>query len=463
MLLNKIKRFFSSELGICVLIFLIVTVCFYLFSLQYMGPAYISDEIGYLTKATAFSGHSIDGASSWYGGYSIILSPIFFLVGNPFVAWKLVLLVNAMSWGGSFVLLYTILQKLFPKKSKRAILTSVLVSILYPTWISISGYAFSTSVFTFVLMLTVALLIRSKLKKNSLLVLAAILSGFLFWIHPIGIALIISASAMFVYKYVVDRKRVSLLFPLIMISVAGTYFIAVHPWFASIMTPEGFAPQSHYNGFINELAGLSNPRFILNILAQLSALLISTFGLLLLGMGNTIDRVSRLQNKIKEIPKKPDIYIMLVLALTILGSVAIGSIGAASNNSNHIEYWIYTRYAEQYLLMFIGVGVLSAPRSLKLVRLIAVIPIVGLVLYLQTNTVKSIFVNNIVNTQSFWPQYLSSDLTGGQNFLVWFTYGFISISIVFLLMRTKMKPLLFILVLPLIFTSIIQFFQTVRR
>ena len=49
---------------------LTIFLTYWLFSSQYTGPAYLSDEIGYLTKAAAFAGYPVDMASHWHGGYS---------------------------------------------------------------------------------------------------------------------------------------------------------------------------------------------------------------------------------------------------------------------------------------------------------------------------------------------------------------------------------------------------------
>jgi hypothetical protein len=88
--------------------------CAYLaVSWQTSGPAYLRDEIGYLANAAFLTNHRIDAASSYHGGYSLLITPAF-LFSDPWLVWKAVLTINAMLWAANFAMLYGILRRVLP-------------------------------------------------------------------------------------------------------------------------------------------------------------------------------------------------------------------------------------------------------------------------------------------------------------------------------------------------------------
>lgn len=121
-----------------------VFLIYFIFSLQYKIPMYLSDETAYMTKAAAIAGYPTDMASSWYAGYPLLLAPLFWIFSDPFVIWKGVMFLNALMFGASFAILFYLMVYIFPDKSIKQILTAVAVSALYPAFISMSGYSFAT-------------------------------------------------------------------------------------------------------------------------------------------------------------------------------------------------------------------------------------------------------------------------------------------------------------------------------
>ena len=155
----------------------LVFVGYSLYGLQFHSPAVLSDEGGYLTKALALSGTKVDAASSWQGGYPILISPIFRLFSDPNIEWKLVLEANAVMWTISAALLFYVLRRFFPKKSDLTIALAVAVSLIFPGCVSMTALAYATSAFVMVLMMALAALIKSKFELNWHLVIFALLSA----------------------------------------------------------------------------------------------------------------------------------------------------------------------------------------------------------------------------------------------------------------------------------------------
>jgi len=116
-------------------IIIMMPVVYWLLSRQYSnGPAYLTDEIGYLAKASFLAGHVIDGSSSYFAGYSILLAPLFVLFSDTNRIWQGVLVVNASLWGLSFFLLWKLLGIWATKSTPfQRVLTLLFVS-LYPAF-----------------------------------------------------------------------------------------------------------------------------------------------------------------------------------------------------------------------------------------------------------------------------------------------------------------------------------------
>ena len=151
---------------------LLVLVSFFLLNLGNVGPAYLSDEIGYLDKAATIAGSTVHFSTSWFAGYSFMISPAFMISSDPYVEWNIILILNALMWAGVAALLQYILRATHPHATNRSIFLATFGAMLYPSWLSMSGYAFSTSGFVLVFMAALAAIIKSQLTSVRWLSLA---------------------------------------------------------------------------------------------------------------------------------------------------------------------------------------------------------------------------------------------------------------------------------------------------
>ncbi|UOV06582.1 hypothetical protein MUU75_08165 [Pseudoxanthomonas mexicana] len=90
------------ELGVFAGILLLTAIVFYAATAWVAGPAYLADEIGYLTNGAFIAGHFVSSASSYHAGYSFLLAPLFYFLDDPRVVWRGVLIINAVMWGVSW-------------------------------------------------------------------------------------------------------------------------------------------------------------------------------------------------------------------------------------------------------------------------------------------------------------------------------------------------------------------------
>lgn len=436
---------------------LMLTIFFvyWLFSTQYTGPAYLSDEIGYLSKAAAFAGYPVDMASSWHGGYSLMLAPAFMVFSDPFVVWQGIMVLNAAMWTCSFMLLFCVLKAFFPKRDFRAIFFAVSISAIYPAWISMSGYAFSTSGFVLVFMLSIFALLKSSADNVWSIAPYSLLVGFLYWVHPTGLAVALaSVLAIAGYARHYSRYTVLIVHVLVIVVMVVTYKVGIHLWLSQIMTPENYSALTHYKSMSSVFQSFLRPEFwvawgVIGF-GQLSYLLIATLGICGFAIVEAWQRVMPERFGGDDIKTSAWVNASLAfMVLSFLGIILLGSLSYAvrlAETPIRIDHWIYGRYSEVVLLPLLGVGFLALWRLKYTVTASLIVLVSGLVLFLYTNESNTRNINNLVNIQGFWPQAL---LPHG-NFIFWFIAGVLGI----ILAGFLKKKLFILLTVPLFVVSI---------
>jgi len=471
----KLKKYFNrldkniqnnkkSKALMVTILLLLVFVGYSLYGLLFHSPAVLSDEGGYLTKALAFSGVRIDFASSWQGGYPILISPIFRLFSDPNIEWRLVLEANAVMWTISAALLFYVLRRFFPKKSNLTVALAVVVSLIFPGCVSMTALAYATSAFVMVLMMSLVALIKSKFEFNWYLIIFALLAGYLFWIHPTGIVFILAVIIYFIARGIFYGNFKKYLIPIvIMLAVALVYFMIMRPWFNHIMTPIGVPARNHYDDFSVRFAlRFTHSWYWIEVLGvfmgQISYLLISTFGIVELGVYWVFSGIGkgikqRANNIMSDMPRS-------ILAIIILSIVGVSIMSAIYFPADQVPFtqdqWLYGRYVEMYVLPLIGVGLLSEWKLRPILWSAGFVLLNGILLSFivnSSNTYLYAYMPGKVDTGLifvFWPAVFSgivSSLTLGACYLALFTIGCLGILFVGYAISKNKKRLLILLLL----------------
>lgn len=414
-----------------------ISIVYFLFSLQYQGPAYLSDEIGYLTKAAQIAGHSVDAASSWHAGYSFLISPAFLFTNNPMLAWEIVLAINALLLGASMLLLYRLLQEMFPLQDSKAIAATVIFCALYPSWITMSGYSFSTPAFVFIFMLILFLLYRGPRSPLNVILYSA-LSGYLYWIHPTGLVVAASITLLSLVSSAVNKKQAYVYAAGIFVALGLVLFYAllVHPWLLDSMTPEGYAATTHYSDTSGALSSIGHLSFwkavFMTSLGHIGYLLVSTFGIIVFSLGRAMPSTFKkgwLRIYFTKVVNSPSNRVVFTMVLSIIGIVAMGAFyfSYEAETPKRVDYWIYGRYSETVLLPMIGVGLLTKWRKRTLAMSLILISFIAFTLIFTINHFNTAFEDiNLVNVPAFWPLTIISDV----NILGWFVYGAAALLVV---------------------------------
>lgn len=433
---------------------LAVFVIYFLNGLQFTGPAYLGDEIGHLTKAALFAGYPLDGASSYHGGYSIFLAPVFFFLTDPFLVWKGIVAVNSLLFASSFLVLYHILRKLFPQQNFWTVFAGVVACAVYPSWIVMSGYAFASPAFIFTFVVSVALLLRVDARKPFTSVLFGMSVGFLYWIHLVGIA-VVAAAVLAMLLFAISKKKFRtfgtfLITASLMVIV---YRFFMHELLNNLMTPVGYAAFDHYGSlgsmFYSKALSITFwERVFVIILGQSAYLLAASLGIIGFGLSHAFGKLRTKKRTFSVDSSESVVLVFLItslLAVLLMGGILF-ALYIYREGALRVDHWIYGRYIEMVLLPLLGIGLMALWKRTRALFYAGWVVLVGLILQIISDGSNTANYNNLINTISFWPQYLRADV----DFLLWFVVAALGILAAF----TLGKKLLLLMLLPLLFLSV---------
>ncbi|MBN1856844.1 MAG: hypothetical protein JW846_07825 [Dehalococcoidia bacterium] len=385
----------------------------------------MNDEIGYLSHAALLAGYPIDGASSYHAGYSLLLAPLFRLSPDPVATWQGVMVLNAMMWSASSVLLFRVLDRLFAHRPLPHRCAAVAIAMLYPTWLAMCGYAFATTAIVLVFMAAVLAAMHVDVRRKPWSVVPHSLAvGLLYWVHPTGLAVVV-ASTLGLAVLCARRRHLGplALHMLVVLLLIFVYREGVHQWLLDVGTAPGFPTQEHYASYVEMLSHLTRGEFWFETLAgalgQMASLVVGSLGLLVVGIleaaRRTKESLSGDRSSTTEQSEAKG-FLCLFVVLALVAVILLGSASFSAGGRTRIDHWIYARYAEGVLLPLLAIGCFGVfRRRLALVTTGALV-IGGVVLVAVADPG---FSNKVVNTISFWPQYL----VPVANYLIWMTIG----------------------------------------
>ncbi|MDQ7745542.1 hypothetical protein [Hydrogenophaga pseudoflava] len=403
-------------------VILLSAALYFLLSLKFAGPAYLQDEIGYLAKAAFLAGKSIDAASSYHAGYSVLLAPLFLLTTEVSQVWTGVVALNAAMWVASLFMIQRLIPVIYPSVRPSAMLASVAGTATYPAWPTLTGYAFPSPLVVASILL--CLLLLNELKERSWRApeTLAVCAGITFWIHPTGLAIIGALTATLAMACPkTERTGLLLKFLLITSALVVTYKAGIHPWINQAMTPDGFQPTTHYKTYTEVLRKLLDPavigRSLLRLMGELSYLTISTLGVFVIGSWLLIQ-------KLRAGLSSQAAVLSLCSLLTLSGIALMAALQLETyETANDIQHWQYGRYIDTALPLVLSIGFAHLAQHLKrpnaFLGFFLILPFLAATGLLLDQWSNAIPVNNIFATPAFWPQYLVET----SSFFQWYLMG----------------------------------------
>ena len=425
--MDKIFTFMKRDEPNAFSVFLISVAWFFVFfkyALRFDGPAYLSDEVGYLSKAAAISGYSVDHPSSWHAGYSFLIAPAFYFFDGYEAVWRGVQAINSLMFACSFWILYHALLKFYPGLSARTVLVAAVVSTFYPAWLVMSGYAFATPAIVLVYVLLFYFFTRIEEGGWFFLVLVAFLAGFSYWMHPTGIVVVFSSLMAVLFVCRRSNSWVRFVSFLSMVSaLVVLYKLAVHPFLDGIMTHGGIEQLGHYPEATKVIDRLMSEEFWkifpFLLISQFLASVISSFGFLAVGLLGALLII--FQSDSARYAKSSAAYAgaALLLSGTVFGVLMLGALLFSLDDfGERVDVWIYGRYVDPYIYPMIAIGFLAVKN--RRAELVLGFLLMALVLFFYSfSGVDATGYNNLVNISSFWPYALFP----GQALPYWLAIG----------------------------------------
>lgn len=430
-------------------IFLLFTSITYIFASLYSnGPAYLSDEIGYLSKAAFLASHKIDLATSWHGGYSALLTPLFYIFQSPEKIWYCIIITNSILFTLS---LYFSYQWIAQKEHAKQNLFALAATALYPTWVVMTSYAFPTACITFFFSLSVFLFDHTR-KSIKLSIINSLIIGFIYWIHPAGIAAGAAYLSTLAYSNIRNKKyKNTLIQSSIILLMIILYKEIIHDWLSNSMNLSGASNTDHYGSYISKISSLSKPEilgdFISIAVMQYSYLITSTLGLISIGLIYAIKKYKKTYTQEKTIikTKRRDLS-AIYLYTSIIIVIALGSINFANTEIIRSDHRIYGRYIDSFIMpaIFLSFALLSNKKyrfgTLTFLSFIATLSAFQVT---PSNTSKSIIWLNIA---SYWPAALDHHLSIAE----WTAISMLGVCLFSLITQSKKLCLLFLAIITIL-------------
>lgn len=388
---------------------LLAQFLFYALGNSYVaGPAFLSDEISYLSKAATLAGYPADLANDWHGGYSLLLVPSFWLGQNPNTVWRLVLLTNALLWSASFAMLYALIKRLLPESTVGGRMMALAVTCLYPGFATTSGYAMATTGIVFFYLLASLLATqpgRAAVLGHGLAV------GLLYWVHPTGLAFAVaSCLALGWQAWKSQNPWPWIQSTLVTVLVLALYKVAFHPWLGRAMalghtSAESAAVQpGPYEATNTLFQRLLSSEFWLHWPAMAAG---TVSYILIASLGLVLPAAFVLLKLCRQDSLRPGALFLLLspLGLVLLSAVFLGisSVGWPVQGPHS---WYLGRYVDPALAPLLALGALT-PWSRR--------PVLGALLWLGLSGLAIALISTPENTSPFkltenilglWPHLL---------------------------------------------------------
>lgn len=395
------------------IIFLLTFAVFYVNG-SIIGPMIQADESSHLLNAAAIAGHYNDFASSYHAGYSLLISPAFFFANGPEQAWFFVKIINGgLYFIGALFLLF-LANRLDTGKSKVIPTASVIVAAIYPMWVVMVGYSFSQIGFFAAYVVLAYLVLRAVQGSTLFWLFSGIMAGFVYWLHPTGLAVGIALCLSALYESIAKKKLLVLLVSLtaVIIMILSYKYLFV-PWLHERMTISGVNPSLHYPSIANILKSLFTVseaiEFISRVAGHAFYLTIGTVGLV---WAYFINRFYGNKQAIVTVPNT----LVIFLSLSLLGVLALSVLlFTYTPEATRLDHWMYGRYIEGVIAPLILIGALSlTPRtqgvSIAVAIFASLVLMVGITEY--THTAR-------MNVSAFWQDFYIRDA----GLLVWCLSG----------------------------------------
>jgi len=365
------------------MLFVVLTAFHFVATWSQSTATVIPDEVSYLAQARYFSGKdavpntklfleresflagsenipSTEGWPYYHFGYSLLVSPIYWLADTPTAAYKGVMVINSLLLSSLFLIIYSWIRMISEVDHKTAI-TIGLITSLYPAYILQSqiGWAENAYIPGFALG---CLLFTRYLKTGSIyaVVLFAFVAGFQFTIHPRGLTVAIAAIVSLIALSLArkEKRQSSTIGVLIVVGI----IIATKVIASELATMMNTVEQE--GRIIKSISSLLDLEIFPAIVGNLFYLILASLGLFLLGVNESIRQifdhgVKNVKGLVSDKNTGSLLYVALASGLTFcVGIVFLARSSEWNDMAGNLDFVMYGRYNESFLSIYIALGLL---------------------------------------------------------------------------------------------------------
>jgi hypothetical protein len=368
-------------------LFLFLVGLHYSTSVYYPVPNVVPDEFSYLAQARYFAGkaetpeiflflqesglatrYAEDQAkeeiSTWpyyHFGYSLFISPAYWFADTPIGAYKGVMLINSVLLSTLFLILFYWLRMISSIEFNYAAMIAFIVS-LYPPNVLHAHIGWTENVFIPLFALSCLLLTWHVKKESALKIISfAFVAGFMFAIHPRGLAVSLTAVICLVLFALVDRKhwKNSVLGIFVVVSVVVVTKLIGN----DLATLMNSYPSSQANRILKLLQSVGDLNLMSPIFGDIFYLMLSTLGLVVFGMVALIKHLNFnkfcLKSFLQKEQAKVSVYILLACSITFcLGVLYLAQTPEWHASRLRLDWIMYGRYNDGLVSMVMAMGLL---------------------------------------------------------------------------------------------------------
>lgn len=333
-----------------------------------------TDTAGYWLHAATFTGHDWSAvakcASQYYSwGYSLLLMIPFVLAPDDMIIMsKIGIIINALLCSFTCPFLYQIGKKLFVKTNKYIIMICAFITSIYSTYFLQTAVALSEALLFFLYVFLVWLIVQYLYeKKVKWAILSGICCGYMYTVHHRTVGVLVAFMGLVLVLYIKNRslkESFAFLIPLFLcfiISILGTR------WLMAKEAAAGIYKGNTYNSMFHQILSIINLDGILsciqNIIGAVWYILIGTLATAGIGIITVIKEcgVIIIDHKHKKCAEnKWTLYCFLFLSLLCcLGISVVTAAGPTRNMATRIDLIFYGRYYENILSIFIFIGLIE--------------------------------------------------------------------------------------------------------
>lgn len=381
-MLHKWKK---NKAAVYLVLLMLLCFCLCQYGLQRIfGFSLFPDEFGYWAPSAKLLGwdwSETTSLGSYYSfGYSLILAPILYFVKDSIIAYRIAVVINMVLMCVGLVLLFKMLQKLFPEMEKeKAVLISG-IAVLYPPWIFYIQMTMTEALllFLYILVCYLFLCFFENPRAFTAIMLAAALV-YIYFVHMRSIGMIAAGGIILLLWSVANKERkcrrnaALVLFLLLIFLIIG---LGIKNGLIDRLyhaASDEVIQYNDYSGQWGKLKYLLSPdgmnKFITGSIGKILYIGLASYGLAYWGIYYVLKKCRSLLRAIKfKVLNREELFWLFLLMSSVAQFMitVIYTIWSSDGGNDRLDLFVHGRYSELIVPVLMAVGIKQAFDSKRL-------------------------------------------------------------------------------------------------